>query len=265
MVIYFFHQNYIILRFIQGTIRYMSPDALQALELTDKDDIYSIGITMWQLKLNRQPYSFISSNETVAYKVVKHDLRPDTEEEQQVHDEFVQRKLSIIENDSQLSSVCHSCTQCHIGTPRNFKTSKELLNLSPRTNIGSPIFLSADRFRRNKEVQKPGKKNVAKKLDFGVESVHKSPSTNRFLNIPIINEPNEEKNLEKCNDLSSNNHLKKIFSEPLQIWYNQNSEKEYEAIYKQCWIRDSVKRPPAEELVQIFNMFLERNTERRVA
>lgn len=68
---------------VQGTIRYMSPEALKGVTVVPKSDIYSIGIVMWQLESNRLPYSSISSNEVVAYRVVKEQIRPDSPEIQE--------------------------------------------------------------------------------------------------------------------------------------------------------------------------------------
>jgi serine/threonine protein kinase len=66
-------------KFQNGTIRYMAPEALQgALLVTPAADIFSFGITMWQLQEKRHPYNDIESNETVAYNVVKKRLRPDS-------------------------------------------------------------------------------------------------------------------------------------------------------------------------------------------
>ncbi|GAB0091720.1 Mos [Sergentomyia squamirostris] len=61
----------------QGTIRYMSPEALQAAPPTVKIDIFSLGITMWQMESRKIPYSELSSNEIIAYRVIREGLRPD--------------------------------------------------------------------------------------------------------------------------------------------------------------------------------------------
>ncbi|KAH8407564.1 hypothetical protein KR222_006696, partial [Zaprionus bogoriensis] len=61
----------------QGTLRYMSPEALRSAPLSCASDIYSLGITMWQLQARRLPYHTLNCNESIAYQVVKHDLRPD--------------------------------------------------------------------------------------------------------------------------------------------------------------------------------------------
>uniref|UniRef100_A0A8D8EU95 non-specific serine/threonine protein kinase n=1 Tax=Culex pipiens TaxID=7175 RepID=A0A8D8EU95_CULPI len=63
----------------RGTIRYMAPEQLRGTAgVTETADIYSFGITMWQLSEGKDPYDSIVSNEAVAYNVVKKKLRPDS-------------------------------------------------------------------------------------------------------------------------------------------------------------------------------------------
>ncbi|KAH8275623.1 hypothetical protein KR026_011867, partial [Drosophila bipectinata] len=62
----------------RGTLRYMSPEALRATVLSAASDMYSLGITMWQLQSRSFPYQSLDCNETIAYQVVKHELRPDS-------------------------------------------------------------------------------------------------------------------------------------------------------------------------------------------
>ncbi|XP_030560554.1 serine/threonine-protein kinase mos [Drosophila novamexicana] len=61
----------------KGTLRYMSPEALCAAPLSSASDIYSLGISMWQLQARRLPFYTLNCNESIAYQVVKHELRPD--------------------------------------------------------------------------------------------------------------------------------------------------------------------------------------------
>ncbi|KAH8372455.1 hypothetical protein KR093_011628, partial [Drosophila rubida] len=61
----------------KGTLRYMSPEALRSAPLSCASDIYSLGITMWQLQARRLPFYQLCCNDTIAYQVVKYDLRPD--------------------------------------------------------------------------------------------------------------------------------------------------------------------------------------------
>ncbi|XP_058828849.1 dual specificity protein kinase zak2 [Topomyia yanbarensis] len=63
----------------RGTIRYMAPELLRGMgNISEIADIYSFGITMWQLSEGKNPYGSIASNEAVAYNVVKKKLRPDS-------------------------------------------------------------------------------------------------------------------------------------------------------------------------------------------
>uniref|UniRef100_A0A182U7W5 non-specific serine/threonine protein kinase n=1 Tax=Anopheles melas TaxID=34690 RepID=A0A182U7W5_9DIPT len=63
----------------RGTIRYMAPELLRGTGgFTARADIYSFGVTMWQLDVGRFPYEEITCNEVIAYNVVKKGLRPDS-------------------------------------------------------------------------------------------------------------------------------------------------------------------------------------------
>ncbi|XP_035911948.1 proto-oncogene serine/threonine-protein kinase mos [Anopheles stephensi] len=67
----------------RGTIRYMAPELLRGQHrteggFTERADIYSFGVTMWQLDEGRFPYEDITCNEVIAYNVVKKGLRPDS-------------------------------------------------------------------------------------------------------------------------------------------------------------------------------------------
>uniref|UniRef100_A0A8W7P5D7 non-specific serine/threonine protein kinase n=1 Tax=Anopheles coluzzii TaxID=1518534 RepID=A0A8W7P5D7_ANOCL len=63
----------------RGTIRYMAPELLRGTGgFTARADIYSFGVTMWQLDEGRFPYEEITCNEVIAYNVVKKGLRPDS-------------------------------------------------------------------------------------------------------------------------------------------------------------------------------------------
>ncbi|XP_055601657.1 death-associated protein kinase 3 [Uranotaenia lowii] len=63
----------------KGTIRYMAPELLRGVgPIAEAADVYSFGVTMWQLAELKDPYDSITSNEAVAYNVVKKRLRPDS-------------------------------------------------------------------------------------------------------------------------------------------------------------------------------------------
>lgn len=62
----------------RGTIRYMAPEALRRAPLTPKADIFSFGVTMWQIENHKLPYEEIYGNDVIIYRVVREGLRPDT-------------------------------------------------------------------------------------------------------------------------------------------------------------------------------------------
>ncbi|XP_013103907.1 serine/threonine-protein kinase mos [Stomoxys calcitrans] len=61
---------------VKGTLRYMAPETLKEECLTPAADVYSLGITLWQMKYRILPYFWLKCNEIVAYQVVKNQLRP---------------------------------------------------------------------------------------------------------------------------------------------------------------------------------------------
>ncbi|CAH1969406.1 unnamed protein product [Acanthoscelides obtectus] len=61
----------------QGTLIYAAPELLMGCWPTEKCDIYSLGITFWQMKSRKSPYSEYENMETIIYKVVKFNLRPE--------------------------------------------------------------------------------------------------------------------------------------------------------------------------------------------
>ncbi|VEN62741.1 unnamed protein product, partial [Callosobruchus maculatus] len=54
----------------QGTPVYAAPELLLGSKPTEKCDVYSLGITFWQMKSRRRPYSEFQDVETVIYKVL---------------------------------------------------------------------------------------------------------------------------------------------------------------------------------------------------
>ncbi|XP_023024235.2 proto-oncogene serine/threonine-protein kinase mos [Leptinotarsa decemlineata] len=61
----------------QGTAVYTAPEILQGIKPTEKSDVYSLGILLWQMLARKNPYSDLDNIETVIYMVVKCHLRPD--------------------------------------------------------------------------------------------------------------------------------------------------------------------------------------------
>lgn len=84
-----------------GTMRYLSPELLRNEPMSPSSDIFALGVTMWQMKTAESPYHWIDCNHSVAYKVVKYDIRPDTGPEVVYLDQFLPvPKLSTTRENS---------------------------------------------------------------------------------------------------------------------------------------------------------------------
>ncbi|KAK3912767.1 Serine/threonine-protein kinase mos [Frankliniella fusca] len=62
--------------YLQGTVGYAAPEVLQGFKPTTAADVYSLGITMWQLISGISPYKGHREH-TVIYKVVTDEYRPE--------------------------------------------------------------------------------------------------------------------------------------------------------------------------------------------
>ncbi|XP_051910251.1 proto-oncogene serine/threonine-protein kinase mos [Hippocampus zosterae] len=60
-----------------GTYTHTAPELLKGEEVSTKSDIFSFGITLWQLMTREQPYA--GDRQHVLYAVVAHHLRPKVE------------------------------------------------------------------------------------------------------------------------------------------------------------------------------------------
>ncbi|XP_028290461.1 proto-oncogene serine/threonine-protein kinase mos [Gouania willdenowi] len=59
---------------VGGTYTHRAPELLRGLSVSPKADVYSLGITLWQLTTRDPPYS--GDRQHVLYAVVAHELRP---------------------------------------------------------------------------------------------------------------------------------------------------------------------------------------------
>lgn len=62
-----------------GTFQWMAPEVLTTQDYTEKADVFSFGIILWEIASRKPPYKNISGI-TVATKVVSNNLRPTLEE-----------------------------------------------------------------------------------------------------------------------------------------------------------------------------------------
>lgn len=63
-----------LLSHVGGTYTHRAPELLKGQGVTPKADVYSFGITMWQMITREEPYA--GDRQHVMYAVVAHDLRP---------------------------------------------------------------------------------------------------------------------------------------------------------------------------------------------
>ena len=73
-----------------GTYQWMAPEVIVGLKYTEKADVFSYGIILWELATRQPPYIGIDGTE-VSNRVVKEDLRPQLsrKEEQEIPDIFL--------------------------------------------------------------------------------------------------------------------------------------------------------------------------------
>ncbi|XP_038852898.1 proto-oncogene serine/threonine-protein kinase mos [Salvelinus fontinalis] len=62
-----------------GTYTHRAPELLKGEDVSPKSDIYSLGITLWQMITREQPYT--GDRQYVLYAVVAYDLRPSVTDE----------------------------------------------------------------------------------------------------------------------------------------------------------------------------------------
>ena len=65
--------------YLTGTFAYRAPELLKGAAPTDKADVYSFGICLWQLWTRETPYK-LQNHETVIFQVVARNLRPEIPE-----------------------------------------------------------------------------------------------------------------------------------------------------------------------------------------
>lgn len=80
---------------VGGTYTHRSPELLKGEAVSPRADIFSFGITMWQLITRKQPYC--GDRQHVLYAVVAHDLRPCVEQQPEFTCERGRRCRTLLE------------------------------------------------------------------------------------------------------------------------------------------------------------------------
>lgn len=232
----------------------MSPDILQGFTIGLHDDIYSFGITMWQLKSNADPYYNIPSNEYVAYHVVKNNLRPDLQlkcygtKGKENENSVTVQAVGVNGNGSGNKNGF----DCHL---RETKQVRKLLTPRPPNNERIPSdmqFLSTGHNRRPLNVITATSSNIVKRLDFNsVSEVNRISLSPRLVNTKK-NEKHKSRKEKTC-DTSDTATFFKDFYQHLSTDRKIKIENSYENIYKQCWEQEAVKRPSSDVVLELLN------------
>lgn len=220
----------------------MSPNVLQGKAPTEADDIYSVGITMWQLESGQHPYSSIECNETVAYNVVKRGIRPiscsDFSNREQHSSENIGSTKNMSHYDRLESKNYSSTLQQRFGNVLNRN------GISPDTRATKrsyPVVFSADRLNRKKPElnvsDEPNLLRISKKLNFDKKlSPLKHVTLNEVKDMPS----------DQLNEIFRDKSVKDRIS--IKI--------EYSDIYINCWQVSNKARPTASELLLKLNVML---------
>lgn len=94
---------------VGGTYTHRSPELLKGEAVSPKADIFSFGITMWQLITRKQPYT--GDRQHVLYAVVAHNLRPCVTQQPQFVSEQGQSCRSLLERCWSREAGCRPTAQ----------------------------------------------------------------------------------------------------------------------------------------------------------
>uniref|UniRef100_A0A1A9ZB36 Protein kinase domain-containing protein n=1 Tax=Glossina pallidipes TaxID=7398 RepID=A0A1A9ZB36_GLOPL len=194
---------------IKGTVRYMAPEALKEEYLHSSADVYSLGITLWQMKYRHLPYDWLECNEMVAYQVVKNNLRP---------------TAWSSEKDRAIMPSSHQCF--YSNTPVDF-SKNSLKNVQ---NILKPPKATLTSLNGNFDGNQ-GQKSIRK------------PFVD--LNIAAKSSANIKCNLSRTNRIYPRTMFQ-IGNEP--IYVDPVKERKYDDLYMKCWDNDCARRPSGKDI-----------------
>ncbi|XP_075170058.1 proto-oncogene serine/threonine-protein kinase mos [Haematobia irritans] len=210
---------------VKGTLRYMAPEALKEEYLTPAVDIYSLGITLWQMKYRILPYHWLNGNEIVAYQVVKNQLRPNKAPAEKYP---ANNKLSTHDQDQ---CLCDTNSN-----PISSQTLEDLLRVLQQTNCELPNLPKSNGMAPIKRI--PFKELNNNNQNFKQLKV-KRDLRNEFA-------PMEKYGFSAIlNDSREINMERRILLETL-----------YDDIYQSCWHDNSNLRPTSSELYKYFKDML---------
>lgn len=229
----------------RGTIRYMAPELLRGLDgITDLADVYSFGVTMWQLSEGKDPYESIASNEAVAYNVVKKKIRPDSVTTAEI---LRSEPVSI-----------PAGKDFHPQAPRGRKNSDNSMessqtylkgNGNSHISFHSSILISSnasDQQRPSIDCSTDAMRDVLQQQ--GIDLLEEGDSAVEY----------DEDDLD--GDVPSLASLDALFVQTVELHtVNQNYiRQEYRSLYKKCWQHETVRRPTAADVRATLHGMVER-------
>ena len=88
--------------YLTGTFAYRAPELLRGDAPTPKADIYSFGVTLWQMASGEAPYSG-QNQHVVVFGVVAYNLRPE------LSSSIVGKSSSIINSEQKYVAIYRDC------------------------------------------------------------------------------------------------------------------------------------------------------------
>ncbi|KAM7343369.1 proto-oncogene serine/threonine-protein kinase mos [Cochliomyia hominivorax] len=214
----------------KGTLRYMAPEVLKEETLTPAADIYSLGITLWQITYRLMPYYWLECNEVVAYQVVKHKLRPNS------------RQINIQQIAIECLHKCHDNCLCETNsTNLSYNSLENLRNILNN----SKCELIANKITNVEYVEKKIMENKRKPLNnLQQNALH----NHKKLNV--------KRDLQQDFMLIDHFSFSNIFQNDKIFMDSIEKEKMFEELFKSCWHSDFKERPLSGELLKQFKEFL---------
>lgn len=226
----------------RGTIRYMAPELLRGLEgITELADIYSFGVTMWQLSEGKDPYEAITCNESVAYNVVKKKIRPDSVT-------IVEKLRSDPVSIPAGNNFHHQVSRGRKNSDNSMECSQTYLkgNGNSHVSFHSSILVSSN---ASDQLHRP---------DYSTDSMRDELQQQGIdlLEVDATVECDED----DYDGLPSRAALDALFVQAVDLHtVNQNYiRQEYRNLYRKCWQHEAMRRPTAADVRSTLHGMVER-------
>ncbi|XP_011292318.1 uncharacterized protein LOC101893785 [Musca domestica] len=228
------NENHCVKGQVKGTLRYMAPEALKEECLTPAVDVFSLGITLWQMKHRYLPYHWLQCNDTVAYQVVKHQLRPNSLH--CINQNYNSNNFKPYPPKANINELCFCENINNQFSPQSIEDLRKILQCNDCELVGED--------KPTGEILNP--KRLPLKNSTNKQQLH----TKKFnVKRDLHNEFSPSENVSLAAVLNqSHSHLDAIRTAKL--------EKLYEDLFKSCWHDDFKQRPTTVELSKRFREML---------